>query len=458
MAYMEQARGLNSQFGFTTSDGVGYTVGGADCSFAVGQTIFVRFATRIPKGSVINSAILRFNIGVKTSSTTQSSFHTVRADARGDSPLLRPGVLEVFTRPATAASVAWTCAWTANPPDTGAVSSDINVKPLIDEILARSDYVPGAYITFMIRCTNENSSDMWVRLNAAFSPAPTLMVDFTPPASDLFISYNRTVNSEFDPMLDGLGDTDPAVSGNLPGWAQNGYFGAFVDPASTSRCSMAVDSVFTRLPGVRSMRVTMGVTPTTPAFAGPMMGVSTLPGETFILSGWIYLPPSTSGMDVYVGDVFAGWSNISGLPRGVWRPFCSIPILTPGPDKIVRFPAVGLRGWTEGVQFWISEPTILMSEFRQMPFNGVTAAKSNGVVQHRSSVGHEQSVREWIPRRVMMVDGVPKRMPTWTRRADVSTFINELSEPVKGGPQIGQLPAGQTVGGLPSGMTVTELL
>jgi hypothetical protein len=100
----------------------------------------------------------------------------------------------------------------------------------------------------------------------------------------------------------------------------------------------------------------------------------------------------------------------------------------------------------------------LASPIRQMPFNGLTPDKSLGYVDHLSTISSMASRREWVPRRTMLIGGVPKRTPSWTRRSDVSTAIVELSEPVKGGPQIGALPAGVTVGGLPAGMTVTELL
>jgi hypothetical protein len=176
-----------------------------------------------------------------------------------------------------------------------------------------------------------------------------------------------------------------------------------------------------------------------------------------IFSGWIYLSPATSGCDVYAGDVYASFYSITGLPRGVWRPFCSAPLLTTGTADVTRYVAVGLRGFAQGVQYWISEPTLMFSNIRQMPFNGLTPDKSDGVIDHQSSVSRQASKRIWTPRRKILANGVLKPTPTWLRRSDVATPIVELCEPVKGGPQIQQLPAGVTVGGLPAGQTVTEL-
>lgn len=456
MAKMVQERALQSQFGVTVTDATAYGKGGGDAAFAVGQNIYVRFNTRIPKGSVINSATVRFQLAVKTQTTAQFSTHEVRADARGDSPVLRPGVLEA-TRLLTSTVVSWTPQWPASPPDPAAVFGVINVKPLLDELMARSDYVPGGYVTFVVRCVNENGSDMSVRLNNIFAPSPRLEVDFTPPVSDLFIDFNRCENSEFSSILDGLGDDDPATTGNIPGWGQNAFFGGWVDPASASRCTMAVDTSFTRLPGIPTLRITAGTPPATPAFTGPMAGFLQQPGEGFIFAGWVYLPAATSGMDVYAGDAYDSFYNISGLPRGVWRPFCSAPLSNTTPDQIIRWPAIGIRNFVAGTQFWISEPMFLASPIRQMPFNGLTPDRSQGYVDHLSTISSMASRREWVPRRTMLIGGVPKRTPSWTRRSDVATAIVELSEPVKGGPQIGALPAGVTIGGLPAGQTVTEL-
>lgn len=456
MPVMQQGRALASQFGVTVSDTSGYGVGGGDAAFAVGQTIFVRFATRFPKGSVINSATLTFNMAVKNTGTTQNASHEVRGDYSGDSPLLVPGRLEAVLRPKTATAVPWLATWTANPPDAGAVMNVIDVKAIVTELVNKSDFMNGGYMTFMIKCTNENGSDMSVRLNNAFAPAPTLAVDFTPPASDVFYTYNRCENSELNTKLEGL---ETVAAFEYPGWSQNGFFGAFVDPASVNAGTIARDASFTRVPGVPTLRFTCG-TPPSPndKLTGPMGAVSVLPGEWFTFAGWIYIPASTPTLDyVMVGDVYNSFQNIAGLPRGAWRPFCSPPLQNTTNAPVTRWPAVGIRPYVAGYQYWISEPAfyILPDNIRQMPFNGITPEKP--YIDHQSTNSNMQSTRAWTPRRKMLVNGALKPTPTWVRRTDVTTSIVELCEPVKGGPQVGQLPAGVTVGGLPAGQTVTEL-
>jgi len=454
MPAMEQARSFNSQFGVTVTDTTGYGVGGGDAAFAVGQTIFVRFATRIPRGSVINSATLSFNVVVKNTGTTQNSTHEVRGHASDDSPILKPGVLEA-SRPGTSAMVPWTCSWTANPPDTGAVIGTIDIKTIMQELVNRPNFKTGGYVTLMVRCINENGSDMSVRLNNIFAPSPLLRADFTPPASDIIYTYNRCENSELNPVLEGL-ESIPAT--DYIGWGQNEFFGAFVNPANNPG-TIARDATFTRLPGIPTLRFTCG----TPVAAndklnGPMATTSSiLPGEWWSFAGWIYLPTPTITMtNAMVGDVYNSFQNIVGLVGAGWRPFCSPPVQNTGVNPVTRWPAVGVRPYTAGYQYRISEPTFLISPIRQMPFNGLTPDKP--YIDHQSTASFMQSVRAVTPRTVMMVDGVAKKVPTWVRRSDVTTAIVEACEPVKGGPQIQQLPAGQTIGGLPAGMTVTELL
>jgi len=456
MPVMEQARSFNSQFGVTTSDTTAYGVGGPDAAFAVGQTIFVRFATRIPPGSVINSATVTFQLAVKTASTAQNSSHEVRVHSSGDSPVLRAGVLEAY-RPKTGVAASWVPMWPANPPDPAAVLSSIDVKTLLADLVARSDFRMGGYVTFMIRCVDENGSDMSVRLNNVYQPSPTLRVDFTPPTTNVQYTVNRCENSELNPVLETLGDTYAAFE--YPGWSQNAFFGAFVDPASANAGTIARDAVFTRVPGVPTLRFTCG-TPPSPntKLTGPMAAVATKPGEWFSFAGWIYIPASTPTTDyVMVGDVYNGFQNVAGLPRGAWRPFCSPPLQNTGTADVFRWPAVGVRPYNAGYQFWISEPTFFVSttDIRQMPFNGLTPEKP--YIDHQSTSSFMQSVREWVPRRWMMVDGVLKPVSTWNKRTDVATAIVELSQPVKGGPEIQNLPAGQVVGDIPAGITVTEL-
>lgn len=447
MTVMIKERVYKSQFGYSTGAGAAYAEGGGDISFAVNQIMFFRFATTIPKGSTINSATLTFALGGKNLSPGNYSTHTIRAHASGDSALLRPGSVE-HARPQTSAAVTWTPTWATGDP----VYSSADVKTIFQEFMNRSDFQTGGYITFMITCTNENGTDMAVRCNNDFAPSPKLTVDYTEPVTDTRWEFNRIENSEFNPTLNGLDGANP-----VPGWGQNEFYGFSAAPANQG--TLAIDTSFTRVPGIPTLRFTTGTpaeAPNNNRSTGPYCAFRTEAWEPTIFCGWIYIPTSIStSYNVRAQEAFNGGSHII-TARGVWTPFCT-NVITSGSGAGTRWWAVLMNPYVAGQQFWISEPTYMTSAFRQMPFNGLTpAVKDVGgstLISHRSTAGRQQSVREWIPRTAVKKNGVLVRAPRYIKRTD---GLLQLAEPVKGGPTVPNMPA-VAISSYPAGKTISEL-
>lgn len=58
------------------------------------------------------------------------------------------------------------------------VIANVDVKAIVSEVVSRSDYQPGGYITFRMYCNNENGSDLSVRANNDFAMTWELVVDY----------------------------------------------------------------------------------------------------------------------------------------------------------------------------------------------------------------------------------------------------------------------------------------
>lgn len=449
---MTRERTAKSQLGYQTALGNNaYTFGAGDISFANGQLILLRFPTTLPRKAGINSATINFNMVVKTNTTTQQSIHRIWAHASGDSPMLVPGREEWAQRPGTDSFVNWTASWVAGSDPGGAlVYNTVNIQPLLQELVYRDDWLPGGYVTLEILCLDEQGSDMGIRANNDFLPTPRIDVDFTEPLSDERFTVNMCENSEFGTAIQSIG-----TDGNqVPYWSQGNYYGAFVDPANQG--TMARDTSFTRLPGVPTLRFTCGTPPTdTTKRTGPSYSFNDNLDQGTVLCGWIYVPvgvgPSTAG-DVFVGDPFRGGAGKYITARGQWVPFCTEPDPIVGTPWGPRFFTVGLRNYSAGQQFWISEPAFIRSTFRQMPFNGLTPDREPGIV-HLSTATGMASIRVWTPRKVFSLNGIfPRAYPTWMKRDD---GILQLAEPTRGGRPTTELTG--TVASLPAGKSVSEL-
>lgn len=432
-----------TQIGSTTGTS-GYVQGGGDINFATGQAIHIRMKSYVPKGAVINSALFRFMMVAKNAGTTQTCYNSIRAHAIGDAPPLTVGVAE-GTRPWTAARVEWTATWVSVPNDTE-VFLWVNIAPVVQEIVNRSDYQAGGYISFMVYTDNENGSDMGIRANNDFAPSPRLHIDYT-----TYDDWQYDINLASNPNLDALPYID---STPLPFWSQGNFFGAFVDPANQG--VIARDTSFTRVAGVPTMRFTTGTPPGDNKRTGPYTFTPKQGDLPYIFCGWTYIPSAVTG-EVFFGDPYLGKSQKIIL-RNQWVPFCSYPTdITTSSDYAGFYPAVQFAGgWQAGWQIWVSEPTILHSPFRRMPFNGrtpnVVDPGGSIIIDHRMT-GPQTATRQWLPRRAVLRNGTLIRRPTYSARAD-GLLVN--AEPVKGGPQVQNLPA-TAISAYPAGKTISEL-
>ena len=437
-----------TQMGSCANAGAAYVKGEGDIAFATGQYILFRMPMSIPKGSTCQSATIEINTIAKNAGTAQTCINSIRAHASGDSPMLVPTAAEA-NKSWTAARIDWSFVWTSAGADNRFFSC--NVKPIIDEILARSDYVSGGYITFMLYTDNENGSDLSVRANNPFVPPPKLTVNFTEPDTDLQTTINMCENSEFNTSLNPI---DPAEA--VPYWHQNEFFGYMVPSANFG--TIARDTSFTRLPGIPSLRFTCNTPPAdTNKRTGPIYALNTDAGLWSTFSCWVYIPTyiPANFQRVLGGDIYNGQQDVPG--RGQWVPWSSNPLMNPT-DRMIRWFGIDVNNFTAGWQFWISEPTVMYSKFKQMPFNGLTpdrmeSGDSTTLVDYRSTVSKQQSTRLWTPRRQVMANGVSKRYPTFLKRAE---GMLQIAEPIKGGPTSAGMPT-QTVASLPAGKTIAEL-
>jgi hypothetical protein len=392
--------------------------------------------------------VLTMQVVAKNAGTAQTCYNSFRAHASGDSPILTVGAAEA-TRPWTAARVVWNLVWTPNPP--GDVIASINVAPIINEIVARSDYQPGGFITLMMYTDNENGSDMGVRANNDFAPTWGLTVDFTENyVTDLQTSFNL-INNPHNELMPAIDAASP-----LPYWGQNPYFGAMVDPANQG--VIARDTSFTRVPGVATMRFTTGTPPDASQATkatGPYTTTIKQNEFPYIFAGWIYIPSAITAR-VWCGDPYLGNSH-DITARNQWVPFCSTPSQV-GTGRGTFWPAVRIMGpYQAGWQLWVSEPTVMVSPFRQMPFSGltpdVTDPGGSVLVDHKYVGSGQGAVREWLPRTGVIRQGTLRRVPRYIKRPD---GILQLAEPVKGGVTSPNMPA-IPMNSYPIGKTVSEI-
>lgn len=428
---LTRERTAKSQIGSqaTNVSGSTYSIGGGDISFANGQVIMLRIPTILPRKAVINSATVKFNMVVKTPANAQSSVHRIWGHASGDSPMLIPGVNEWGARPTTTAVVGWTATWNANEDQTtpgGLVYRTVNITSIISELVNRADWVPGGYITLHILCDDETGSDMGVRANNDFQPSASVQIDYTEFAVNERVTFNMCENSEFGVPVQSIG-----TDGNtVPYWMQANYFGAFVDNPNLG--TMQRDTSFTRLPGVPTLRFTCGTPPSDQNLrTGPSYTMNDNVNYSTVLCGWVFIPNGvgvTAPDDVFVGDPYRSTFAKTISQRGQWVPFCTDPDPIVGSQWGGRFFTVGLKNFTAGQQFWLSEPAIIRSDFRQMPFNGKSPARSPGI-DHQATAGGMLSARVWTPKRYMKVGNSMRAFPSWIKRTD---GIFQLAEPVKG--------------------------
>ena len=446
MATLYTERAGKSQIGYSTNSSSAYAVGGGDLSFSTGLHMYCRMKIWIPRGATINTATLSMQVIAKNAGTAQTAYLSYKALASGDAPVLRTDSAYGLSA-RTAAGGSWTLVWPVNP--TGDVIAQLDVKNIVNEIVSRSDYQPGGYITFVMVCDNENGSDLSVRANNDFAPTWGLSVDYTENNIDLKTDVNlhNNPNNESLPWID---------SSPLPFWGQNAYFGAMVDVANQG--TIARDTSFVR-PGVGAptLRFTTGTPPASgTAGTGPFTTSLLERDKPYIFAGWIYVPAAVTGV-VRAGDPYLGHLDATITARDQWVPFCSTPTDV-STGRGVFWPCVRIIGpWQAGWQFWISEPTIMQSGFKQMPFSGFTPdVKDPGgstLIDYKWYGSGQGAAREYTPRSAVIRSGQLRRVPRYEMRSD---GILQLTQAVKGGPLVTGLPA-TAISSYPAGKTISEL-
>jgi hypothetical protein len=404
----KQERIWKSQIGSQlTQDGATYTQGAGDINFAVGQIIMIRMFVDVPRGATINSATIQCNMIVKNGGTTQSSTHVVTACRADDTPVLVPGASEIWRyQQPTSAETVWTPVWPANPP--GDVELFIDVKPQVQQIVNRANWRPGNFITFLIHCTDEQGSDMGIRANNDFVHSPILAIDYSSAPSDTWWSVNYVPNPNAYGSLSSL----DSANTSLAGWYQSPFFGGYVDAANQG--TLVTDASFTVPSGIPSFKFTTG---TPPAANDKNTGVfcqSTYTGnESLIFCGWVYVPASVTERVSFEFVYFGLYTDVVITARNTWVPFCTAPHDFAGDNSIVRYASLRIAPpFTAGRNIWFSQPTILKSKFRQMPFTGLTPDKT--YLTHHNTASDQNGSREWKPRQALKLDGVNiRKYPKW---------------------------------------------
>lgn len=406
MPTLVREREWKSQVGYQTGSGATYAEGGGDINYAVGQVIFVRYFIELPKNTTINSATITVNQVVKDGNTAQNSFHTIRAFANDDSPVLRPGTNEwgrVTTT--TTASASWNPTWVV-----GAASntSTVAVTSILQELVNRTGWKTGSYVTFTIECTNENGSDMGLRANNDFDISPTLDVNYTLPASLPYTSINYINNPEFDVSLNGL-DSTWAV----PGWYQNPHYGAYVDSANFG--TVERDTGFMRIANTPTLKFTTVTPPTandkaTGVFCQPQ-GTDQTGTQYVTYCGWVFVPSTFTEQVSFEAVYFGGQTATVITARDQWVPFSTAAYNFSGDTNRYRYFSLRVAPpYTAGKSIWISEPCVMRSSWKQMPWNGSTV-KPN--ITHRETSSNQIAVREIVSKRFVHDGTSAKAATTW---------------------------------------------
>lgn len=400
----------NDQQGYSTSTGT-YVAATANMSFAADQYLYYRFPIDVPKGATINSATLRLPFSVKTETTAQSSFHTIYLHNSGNSPSLVPGVNETG-RATGAGSVAWNPTWAST--DTGRKVDQINVNTLISNLIARSDYQTGGYVTFLILCTNENGSDMNLSTTYdSFAEKVALHIDYTENVNlPTRWNINRIHSSAF---VSSIGDD----------WGGNPLYGAHTDTPPTTSLDLGMRRTTTN----GAMKITLPA-PQETRSTGVITYITDMsPNGPWTFSGWLYVPSYVTSQ-VDVGFAYQGIQFGQVITeRDTWVPFCT-PSYTnssgnPG-DVVLVMPMVQIRSpFVAGWEIWLSEPACYLSNGpRQMPWTGTTPSDSIVSHYHTGPTDDSRSVRTWIPKTT--IPGQTRPSPSY-RLHESGLF--KLSEP-----------------------------
>lgn len=410
-----------SQAGYQQGSGGAYTQGAGDINFANDQMAFVRFSVEIPKGATITSAVLTLNMVAKND-TAQSCNNVIGFQQSGDPLRLIPGSTNEWPS-RWAGGQSWVPSWTALRvrPSDSLRFADVDVTSLVSAVTSRSDWKPGAGLVCMIYTSDETGSDMGFRANNDFLPKPELNITYTVPAEPTTRQQiNACENSEFDSALDNVetGRTDSS----LPGWYQNPHFGSYVDPANYGTFARTTD--VSRVSGRRVAKFTTGAADGINKYAG-IYCQAPIPSSTpYVFCGWCYIPSATVEQ-VSFGSVYEGGQDIV-TERDQWVPFCSTPVQHASANGVAYlYFTVAIAGPRPAQRVvYISEPAIVQSAHRIMPFNGQSTNKPR--LTHQQTAGFQRSNRIWTPRTMVPVSGTPRARSRWTRHPRGMMILSEV--------------------------------
>ena len=234
-----------------------------------------RFATQIPSGVTINSALLRLAYNTKFGDQNGSSNHTVYAEiqTKNSAPLVTSE--QYLSRPKTFVLTA-----NANiVANSGNNYFSVDVTSVVRKAYAEGLEV-GGHMTFFVVCNSESGDLNWKM--AADSDSPQLLIDYHNENQDgQFWDFNLLANPDF--------------GNNTDHWGTNDLFGSH----ATTGAAWTRDTTFTR--NGRPTFKWSCPTPEADKPCGPTGFVFlNVTNSAYIFSGWIYIP-STLTAEVQAG-------------------------------------------------------------------------------------------------------------------------------------------------------------
>jgi len=146
-----------------------------DATGAGNQTVGLRFENlAMPSGAIIANAHIQFTADEVQNEPTAL---TLRAQAADNAPPFTTDANSVSSRPATAASVAWSPAAWNNVDERGTLQRTPDVSALVSEVIARPGWSNGNAMAFLITGAGHRTADAADKIGG--SPA-TLAVSYFP--------------------------------------------------------------------------------------------------------------------------------------------------------------------------------------------------------------------------------------------------------------------------------------
>ncbi len=368
---------------------------------SVGARFMQRMPLDIPKGATINSATLTVGWSVKSGDQDNSATHVFRAHASGNSPMLVHNATE-YTRPLTTASVTRNWVWTANV-TTGTQYDNVDVTAILQEVVNRSDWQPGGYVTFAWDCTAE-TNNVNVRYGNYFDNSPYLYVTYTEnPAEKRRWDVNLIKTSTFG-----------SSASSIDYWYTNPLFGGHTDVGGT----ISWDNSMRRTKNRGSLKYVAPAPQDTRA-TGVMIDVPVIESNSYVFYGWVYVPSSTTCQVDMEFAYFGGQRQyINGRDR--WIPFCTPPVVVNAGSNtrnVLRPMLQFASPFVQGDTAWISDVGMVRSSKRIYPWSiDDTRPDITSYATQLTDLG--QIVRESRCRKFVLQNSVATPRPSYRLQAD----------------------------------------